>query len=137
MKVFKKLAGLCLALTLCSGICAFAACGESDPADSTPSVNNPVGATGYKFKIVNADGTPASNVGIQLCTLKPDGTLDLCKAPVMVDAKGEVLYEVEAMVYEIHVFDYSTGSAHMNYESETTTTSATYNSDVIVLTLAE
>lgn len=129
MKVFKKLAGLCLALTLCSGICAFAACGESDPADSTPTQSTPVVKEGYKFKIVDKDGNPVQGYYVQLCD-------DIgCKTSSATDANGEVVFAPSsgAGVYDIHVF---TGSAQPNHNG-LTQTPAEYNSDVIVLTLAE
>ena len=134
MKVFKKLAGLCLALTLCSGICAFAACGETEPADdSTPHSSTPVTQTGYKFKIVDKDGNPVQGYKVQLC-------INICTFSEDTDANGEVTYggtEGEGE-YEIHVFTAhpSNGGVSVNFEGATKTP-ATYSDDVIVLTLAE
>ncbi|MBQ2769154.1 MAG: hypothetical protein IJF44_04190 [Clostridia bacterium] len=134
MKVFKKLAGLCLALTLCSGICAFAACGESEPADdSTPHSSTPVAKEGYKFKIVDKDGNPVQGYKVQLC-------INTCTFSEATDANGEVTYggdEGEG-AYEIHVFTAhpNDGGVSVAFEGPTTTPTA-YSENVIVLTLAE
>ena len=70
MKLFKKLAGLCLALTFCAGLCAVASCGGSKDKgnDSTPTTSEQPGeATSYTVIVLNADGTPAADARVQFC----------------------------------------------------------------------
>ncbi len=103
MKLFKKLAVLCTALTLCAGVGAtMSACGEDAPA-----------ATAYQFKIVKADGSAASNYMIQLCDA------DGCDGGpnTISDANGNVTFNIAAGAYEIHVMDMAT-SNHAAYEAK-------------------
>ncbi|MBE7101084.1 MAG: hypothetical protein E7364_05680 [Clostridiales bacterium] len=113
MKLFKKLAGLCLALTFCAGLCAVASCGGSKDKDtdkdSTPVTSEQPGeATCYTVTVLNADGTPAADARVQFCKVESDGTLGACYSPVTTDANGMCEYK-DVMgfpgegVYEIHV----------------------------------
>ncbi len=93
MKFFKKLATFTMALALCVGIGAAAACGgEKDDADK-----------GYTFKVLNADGTPAVGYSVQLCT--KDGVS--CYQLVSIDEDGIIFYKLEdtSVDYEIHILD--------------------------------
>ncbi|MBQ3020435.1 MAG: hypothetical protein IJD77_07625 [Clostridia bacterium] len=112
MKLFKKLAGLCLALTFCAGLCAVASCGGKDKdtdKDSTPVTSEQPGeATCYTVTVLNVDGTPAADARVQFCKVESDGTLGACYSPVTTDANGMCEYK-DVMgfpgegVYEIHV----------------------------------
>ena len=120
MKLFKKLAGLCLALTFCAGLCAVASCGGSKDKDtdkdSTPvtsengETSEDVGgseATCYTVTVLNADGTPATDVKVQFCIIENDET-QACYGAVSTDENGICEYK-DVMgfpgegVYEIHV----------------------------------
>lgn len=120
MKLFKKLAGLCLALTFCAGLCAVASCGgSSKDDDSTPVTSEEVGGSengtseapgvysNYTVIVLNADGTPATDVRVQFCYVQEDGTLGGCLSPVAVDSNGICEYNPMGFpgvgVYEIHV----------------------------------
>lgn len=112
MKLFKKLAGLCLALTFCAGLCAVASCGGSkDKGDDSAPVTSeqPGEATSYTVTVLNADGTPATGVKVQFCVVKDDGTLDGCYGAVSVDENGVCEYNPMGFpgegVYEIHVIN--------------------------------
>ncbi len=92
MKLFKKLATLGMALALCLGIGAVAACGDKkDDADK-----------GYTFKVLNADGTPALGYSVQLC--KTDGS---CIEFVAIDEDGVIFYKLEdtSIDYAVHILD--------------------------------
>ena len=112
MKLFKKLAGLCLALTFCAGLCAVASCGGSKDKDtdkdSTPVTSEQPGeATCYTITVLNADGTPAADASVQFCKVESDGSLGACYSPVSTDANGMCAYAPMGFpgegVYEIHV----------------------------------
>ncbi len=113
MKLFKKLAGLCLALTFCAGLCAVASCGGKDKdtdKDSTPVTSEQPGeATCYTVTVLNADGTPATDVRVQFCIVEANGSLGGCLMSVPVDANGVCEYLPMgfpgARVYEIHVLN--------------------------------
>lgn len=124
MKVFKKLASVMLALTLCLGLFGLVACNKND---------EPAVADSYYFQIIKEDGNPAdSNYSVQLCT--EDGLT--CRQPVKADENGYVHVKVEKMVYVIHVFKVKEegGSAEQVFQGPTKTT-AEYNSEPIILTL--
>ena len=132
MKAFKKLAGLCLALTLCVGFGAFAACGETESSDdSTPTQSTPVDTETYHFKVVDAEGNPVKDHVIQLC-------INTCTFSGKTNANGEVSYAGTegAGEYEIHVFTAhpADGGSSVAFEGATHTPAA-YSDDVIVLTL--
>lgn len=112
MKLFKKLAGLCLALTFCAGLCAVASCGGSKDKDtdndSTPVTSEQPGeATCYTVIVLNADGTPATGVKVKFCAVNEDGSLGLCYNPVTVDENGVCEYNPMGFpgvgIYEIGV----------------------------------
>lgn len=136
MKLFKKIATLALALTLCAGIGAFAAACDNTGENSnsvTSEVPSEDGA--YKFKIVNKDGSAATGYSIQLCSYKADGvTLESCYQPVAADENGLVSYDCapSAAVYEIHVLDALNNSVEFTGETKTP---AAYNTEAIVITL--
>lgn len=134
MKIFKKLAALCMAISLCLGVGALASCGGSD-GDSSSSVQQNTDA-GYLFKVVNADGSAATgDFAIALC----QGTT-LCYDTVNVDENGCVLYNADTVegfpgegVYDIHIY-----SGEFFDETEfdgMKQTPATYSDEYIVLTL--
>ena len=146
MKIFKKIAGLCLALTLCAGMLAFTACGDggnTPPASSsTPPASSEQPdtqkATGHKFRVLDKDGKPVAGVFIQLCK-------DTCTFSAATDANGEVSYaggdgEVE---YSIHVWTVDPmnnpdGKEVKEFEFEgEAKTPAVVGEDVIVLTLKD
>ncbi len=92
MKLFKKLATFGMAIALCLGVGAVAACGgDKDDAKK-----------GYTFKVVNEDGTPAIGYSVQLC--KTDGS---CIEFVAIDEDGVIFYELEdtSIDYVVHILD--------------------------------
>lgn len=130
MKLFKKLASLCLAIGLTLGLGAFAACGDgnnSSSSSSSSSSSAPAEATGYKFTVKYADGTAAVGMQIQICK----GT-DICLAPVATDANGVAEVTTGTFgeyAYEIHILNLPSG-----YTFSPTTTPATYGEVVVTLT---
>ena len=133
MKLIKKLALVCASLTLCAGVCSLTACfGDDSSSSATSSVETSseatATATSFKFKVLNKDGTPATNVSVQLCI---DTT---CYAPVQTDANGEVSYTSPAgeVVHEIHILDAENNQVEFDGATET---GAKYNAEAIVLTL--
>ncbi len=96
MKLFKKLAILGMALSLCFGAgAALTACGDESDSSSQEQT------TSYSFKLLNADDTPAVGYKIQLC--KTDGS---CLAFKAVGADGKVSYPVNPTeAYEVHVLN--------------------------------
>ena len=108
MKLFKRLAMMAMALGFC--FCAgatVAACG-GDNGNGTSSEQT---TNAYTFIVLNADGSAAEGVNVQLCVL---GNSAACFMPVAADANGEVVYTPTgfpgAGEYEIHLLsaDYST-----------------------------
>lgn len=138
MKLFKKLAILCATISLCVGFSAFAACGGSkNNSAPTYTINDVVPApssdAGYYFKIVNADGTPAKDVKIQLCK----GT-EMCFEPIALDASGNALYNPNgfpgAGVYDIHVLGGEWGDEQLSFDGVQTTPDA-FPANYIILAL--
>ncbi len=123
MKIFKKVAMLCMALTLCLSVGATVACGGKDKGgnSTSSSITDEVTQDGYSFKVVNASGAPATGYKIQLCKKAPDGTLGACLMPVSVGADGTLSYKVtdKDTAYEIHVLD-ANGTALKKTEYVTT-----------------
>ena len=114
-----------VATVLSLGICALAtAC-----KDNEDGANN--NATAYTFQIVDANGNGAEGYAVQLCA--KSGT---CYNFVIADASGNVTYTPDGFpgegVYDIHVLDAAKKQVTFDGEQETP---ATYNSNVIVLTL--
>lgn len=135
MKAFKKLASLCLGLTLCVGLCAFAACEKesTESSSSTPPVSNSSlaeeneEATAYVFTVLDKDGNPLKDYRVLLCYM--EGENESCLAPVTTDADGKAIvkptdYGKTADVYDIHVMT-ATSSDYLEFEGEEKT-AATY-----------
>ena len=139
MKKFKKIAALCMAISLCACVGAFtASCGGSgnDNSAAQSSSEETQAATGYLFKIVKADGTPAdSSYAVQLCK-----GLEGCFNPCFLDANGQASYNATTVLgfsgegeYDIHVLG---GEFMDNVEfNGPAKTPANYSSEYIVLTL--
>ncbi len=105
MKLFKKLATLCLALTLCVGVgVAMTSCGDETNGDNEQVQ---VIKDGYTFKVVNADGSAAKNYMIQLCN---EGGCVGGPTTVTND-NGVTSVKTAAGVYEIHVMNMSDSSS--------------------------
>ena len=102
MKKFAKLASIILAAFLSFGILALTACGGKDNSESSA----PAESSAYEITVLNADGTAASGVSVQLCIYE-DGKLGACLMPQAVGANGKVSYTAEKNTYEIHVLDAS------------------------------
>lgn len=128
MKKIRKLATLALSLVIALGFGAFAACGGGE--DSSSSSSQTQTATSYKFKVLNADTTPAAGVAIQLCKD------DACFAPSFADGEGNVTYAFpnnQAGEYSVHVWS-SDMETEYTFEG-TATTSLDYDGSVITLTI--
>lgn len=147
MKIFKKIAALCMAISLCAGVGALTACGGNSGDDSSSVEQSQ--ASGYLFKVVNAngeavttfsydnDGTTVENpIAIQLCED------ELCYNPCFVDANGQANYNAATVsgfpgegVYDIHIIGGGKyGADNLEFEGPTQTP-ANYSSEYIVLTL--
>ena len=111
MKLFKSLAIFTMALGFCfaAGACG----GDTDSTSSTPSNSSTQSSVeqttdAYVFTVLNADGSAAQGVNVQLCVL---GNSAACFMPVATDANGKVSYNPMgfpgAGEYEIHLFDLS------------------------------
>ena len=138
MKKFKKLAAICMAISFCVGVGAFAAScgGASNNSAAQSSSEDTQTATGYLFKVVKADGSAAdSSYAVQLCK-----GLELCYNPCFLGADGQATYNSTTVqgfpgegVYDIHVLG---GDFMDNVEFDgPTQTPANYSSEYIVLTL--
>ena len=101
MKFLKTLVLFTMALGLCF---TAAACGGDTSETSSPQSSVEQTTEGYTFIVLNADGTPAQNVNVQLCVL---GNAAACYMPVATDANGKVTYNPAgfpgAGEYEIHL----------------------------------
>ncbi len=102
MKLFKKLAVLCMALSLVS--VAFVACGKDKDTTSgsaTSSVEETTGVTainnGYTFLVKDANGQPAAGYMIQLCDANG------CQGSPASTATGVINMVKAAGEYEIHL----------------------------------
>ena len=123
MKKIGKLAILGLSLTLAFGFSAFTACKDNNEESSSVSSSvseessTPATQTGYKFTVLNADGTPAANRMILLCQDEN------CFQPVTTDANGIAVYKVNqgAGVYDIHVLNEADPSAYDEFDGPATT----------------
>ncbi|MBQ8323463.1 MAG: hypothetical protein IJX91_05805 [Clostridia bacterium] len=148
MSKIKKLISLLAATTLCFGMCALTACGGDD--SSTPSVSNTESSdTGsneeisdaYVIYVKNSDGTPATNVRVQLCK-----GLEFClgQLPELVDENGKVVIKPSdselngvacgADEYDIHIWS-GDMTNELEYEETDKKTPATYGE--ITLTIAD
>ncbi len=108
MKKFAKLASIILAAFLSFGILALTACGGKDNSESSAPAESSATteASAYEITVLNADGTAASGVSVQLCIYE-DGKLGACLMPQAVGANGKASYTAEKNTYEIHVLDAS------------------------------
>ena len=126
MKLFKKLAGACLALTLCFGAFGLVACGEKE--DDTPAANS------YKFQVLTAQNEAAVGYRVLLC--QGEG----CGIPQTTDENGYATVSGIALPvpdtageYDIHVMG-PTSSDYLDF-SGVKTTPVSFSSSVITLTL--
>ncbi len=127
MKKIAKLASIILAAFLSFGVLAFTACGGKDNSESntptessvstgtnssTPSNSSEESSGGvvelgsYEITVLNADGSAAKDVFVQLCIYE-NGSLGACLMPVAVGVNGKVSYTAEEKTYEIHVLNAS------------------------------
>ena len=148
MSKIKKLISLLAAATLCLGTLAFTACGGDD--SSTPANTNTESSdTGsneeitdaYVSYVKNADGTPATNVRVQLCK-----GLEFClgQLPELVDESGKVVIKPSetklngvacgADEYDIHLWSGDMAN-EVQFEETNKKTPATYSE--ITLTIAD
>ena len=117
MKAFKKLAGLCLGITLCFGLCAFAACDkESAPESSSPAVESSSSAdeneaTAYVFTVLDKDGNPLKDMAVMLCI--PGSS---CYPPIYTDENGQATFDKDPQVLEIHVGMKGSESDYLDFE---------------------
>ena len=111
MKAFKKLATITMAVLMAFGVSAFAACGGDKTENSSPSTETSSTTseektyTCYEFVVLNADGTKVGEgYQVQLCEVKENGDLGLCKNPLPV-VNGVCVYTnvTEKGVYEAHL----------------------------------
>ncbi len=103
---------------------------DSSVADSSDDVT-PI-ENGYTFKVLKADGTPATGYQVQICLT---GNTFACLMPIPVDGNGYANYPADkTKSYDIHMLtsDYQevTGFQSMG------TIPANYDGGVIVITLA-
>ncbi len=112
MKLFKKLAILCTALTLCVGVGAtVASCGGDKGGDVTSEATQ----EGYNFKVLKKDGTPAAGYQVQLCLA---GDAASCFMPVDVEEDGTVFYAVDkTKEYEIHLMLNGEQVSKLNFQT--------------------
>ncbi len=123
MKIFKKLATIAMALSLCLGAgAALVACGGKggDTSSTGNSVTSEAPAelkpieNGYTFKVLNADGTPAVGYKVQLCDTNG------CKNSSTTDANGVATITdavVSAGEYEMHLLLWSDTSVKPDFDA--------------------
>ena len=141
MKFLKKLAILCMTLTLCVGFASLTACGGGNSTDNTASsettyspddvIPAPTDKAAYYFKVINENGTPAKDVKVQLC--KGD---EMCFDPIAVDANGDVCYVPNAGAgeYDIHVLGGEWGTDQLTFTGAAKTP-VSYPANYIILVL--
>lgn len=126
MKIFKRLATVLMALTLCFGFAgALTACDDEGGAGSSSEqpANN-----AYVFTVVDKDGAPVKDAIIQLCI--PNGSC-LMAMPTT-DANGKATFEApEAAVYDIHVW--AAGMTQEYTLTGVTQTPATYGAVTVTI----
>ena len=129
MKLFKKLAGACLALTLCFGAFGLVACGEKEDNGFTPQEN------AYNFQVLNAEGEGVEGYKVLICL-----TGGACSPLMATDADGYVAISGvnlpvanTAGEYEIHVMA-PTPAGYLDYEGAEMTPAA-FSTEIITLTL--
>lgn len=136
MKLFKKLAGACLAMTLCFGMASLVACG-GDKGDNSPVAK----ANAYNFLVYKADGSAAVGYKIQMCTVDGNAT---CYAPSTATDNNGFTYITTGSScpapakYEVHVllFSEETYTEEQVALSSTVYTPVEYSTDFITVTLA-
>lgn len=115
MKKNKLIAGLCI---LASGL-MFASC-EGDntdaPQNTTSQVGDSIPSNAYKVKVLYPDGTPATGVKVQWCSVE-SGT---CYNMVDVDTNGQGYTTEEAITtgtgnFNVHVNNLPTGYGYNPY----------------------
>ena len=110
MKVFKRLATFAMALMMALGVSAFAGCKNNNSSNSTTSETQKT-YTCYEFVVVNADGTKVGDgYQVQLCEVKENGELGLCKNPLPV---------VDGVCVYTNVTEKGVWEAHLMYNYET------------------
>ena len=87
-----------------SSITSSAPADESNDSNSSGGFVELLGA--YEITVLNADGSAAKGVSVQLCIYE-NGKLGACLMPLAVGINGKVLYTAEKNTYEIHVLDAS------------------------------
>ncbi len=130
MKLFKKLAVLCMALTLCVGIGAtVVACGGDEPDTSSSAT-----VEGYSFKVLKKDGSPATGYSVYLCQ---SGAPTICLMPVDVAADGTATIEVDdkTVGYDVHLQLNGKDVSDLDFQASTKSIPANYDGGVITITL--
>ena len=149
MSKIKKLISLLAAATLCLGTLAFTACGGGDDSSTPANTNTESSDTGsneeitdaYVIYVKNADGTPATNVRVQLCK-----GYEFCLGgkPESVDENGKIVirpsaYEMNGVPYGADEYDIHLWSGDLTneiqFEETNKKTPATYSE--ITLTIAD
>ena len=105
MKLFKKLAGACLALTFCFGMVGLVACGGNGGNNGPQAKEN-----AYNFLVYKADGSTAVGYKVQMCTT--DGNAMCYNPSTETDSNGFTYIAQgsscpQAAIYEVHVLAYS------------------------------
>ena len=110
-KYLKRLITACLVvcMTACIGILA-AACNDGDDFTYPDSIN---------VTVLLDDGTAATGVSVQICTVNDDGTADgaKCKLPKATNAQGVAsvaVTESDGYKFEVHIT--SIPAAYANYK---------------------
>ena len=128
-----------MAFAFCFGAgAALTACGNSSTA-STSSTGEAPAANGYKFKVVNADGSAAVGYMVLLCK-----GADACGIPQVTNEKGETTVLATALpnvggvsakadAYDIHIMAPGS-STYLEYEGPEKTP-AEFSDDTITITL--
>lgn len=136
MKLFKKLAGACLALTFCFGMVGLVACG-GDKGNGAPQAKE----NAYNFLVYKADGSAAVGYKVQMCTT--DGEATCYNPSAATDSNGFTYITTGSScpapaVYEVHVLLYndSTTMDEPVELSQTVYTPAEFSTDFITVTLA-
>lgn len=102
MKLFKKLALLCTALTMVVGFAALTACGSNGGGNDDSSSSAEAPATAYTITVLNANGNKAQDVMVQVCT----ADMTMCLMPVAVDPNGTAVVQAASETeYVVHVWD--------------------------------
>ena len=126
----KKIVSIFLAVFLSFGSLALTACGGKEESSSATESSASIELSAYKITVLNADGTPAKDVKVQLCVVDESGKLGACLMPVAVNADGKVDYTADKNTYEIHVLDASMKPLELK---EHVVTEATYGEYTVTL----